>query len=249
MAAFVLTDVELLWGQARLACVANQAAVMAESSEQDATTFCSGGWTTLVAGRDSATISAAGPQDFAAAAVGTPHLLDEAVAAAGGIGAIMPFSAVPLDAGETSVAYATNAVLLGYTPVDATPGELAVQQANWKSVSALVRGVYATKATITATGTGTIHNFGAVTATQRIWAAVHFLTAQGTTPSITVRVESAPTVGFAAPTTRATLTAQTGRGAQWVSALGPVTDTFWRLAWTVSGTTPSFDVRGVLAIQ
>lgn len=249
MAVFALHDVDLFAGGARLACVTNQVMVKAEADELDATTFCAGGWTVPIAGRKSAELSASGPQDFAAAAVGDPMLLDEWQAANGGIGSVMNLAAVPIGGTEGNVAYFCDGVFLGYAPLDGAVSDLGVWDGNWKGRGALVRGVLASQATVTASGNGTGHNLGAVSASQRVSASFHALTAGGTTPSITVRLESDDNGGFTTPTTRATFAAQTTRGGQFTAVLGPITDTFWRLAWTVSGTTPSFQLRGLIGIQ
>jgi hypothetical protein len=67
---------------------------------------------------------------------------------------------------------------------------------------------------------------------------------------MTLRVESDDNAGFTSATTRLTLTAMTARGGQWASLVGPVaTDTYWRAAWTVSGTSPSLVTRVCIGIQ
>ena len=48
---------------------------------------------------------------------------------------------------------------------------------------------------------------------------------------------------------RVTFTAQTAKGAQFSSAVGAITDTYWRALWTVSGTSPPFQTRVVIGIQ
>jgi hypothetical protein len=84
---------------------------------------------------------------------------------------------------------------------------------------------------------------GGVSATQKIWANVHVLdvTGSGGTITFTPRIES-DTTGFPSPTTIATGTAMVvpvGTGAsQTIQVLGPFTDDFYRVAVTISGTTP-----------
>ena len=45
-----------------------------------------------------------------------------------------------------------------------------------------------------------------------------------------------------------TLTAATAAGSELVSLAGPLTDTFYRVDWTISGTTPSFSFAVVVGI-
>jgi hypothetical protein len=102
----------------------------------------------------------------------------------------------------------------------------------------------------TATGTGTGLEVGAVAAGARLYAALHVLSVSGTTPSLTARVESSADNTFAAPTTRLTFAAATAAGGQALRTDGSaITDTWWRVAWTVTGTTPSFMFAATLGIQ
>ncbi len=122
-------------------------------------------------------------------------------------------------------------------------------EATGYSNTPLVRGILATSETVTATGSGTGHQLGAVSDSQSIYAGIHLLTAGGTTPSITVILESDDNSGFSSATTRATFTAYNYREGEWRSVVGAITDDYWRFRWTVSGTNPSFQVRGFLGIQ
>ena len=108
--------------------------------------------------------------------------------------------------------------------------------------SPVVRGkLLARLPTATASGTGTAQTQNAVLATEGIYGALHVFAASGTTPSLTVKIQSDDNAGFSSPIDRLTFTAATTTGSQWVSAApGAITDTYWRAVWTVSGTTPSF---------
>jgi len=81
-----------------------------------------------------------------------------------------------------------------------------------------------------------------IPAGQYLYAALQVFSVAGTsTPTLTVVVESDDTAGFTTPVQRLAFApvtaAQTG---QLLRAAGPVTDTHFRVRWTVSGTTPSF---------
>jgi len=96
-------------------------------------------------------------------------------------------------------------------------------------------------ATKTSTGTGTARLLGAASATQTLYSFLHVTAVSGTnTPTITVLVASDDAVGFASPTTNLTHTAFTAVGAEMKSLAGANTDTYYRVAWTISGTNPSF---------
>lgn len=115
--------------------------------------------------------------------------------------------------------------------------------------SDLVRGKALLNGTKTSTGTSTPIQLGAVSAAQKLFAALHILAASGTTPSITVKVQSSPTSG-GSYTDRLTFSAQTTAGAVWGTPVaGAVTDTWWRISYTISGTTPSFQLIVPVGIQ
>lgn len=113
-----------------------------------------------------------------------------------------------------------------------------------KSGGALVRVTSMEgEAVKTATGTGTARQLGAVTADQALYSFLQVLSITAGA-SITVTVKSDDAQAFSTPTTRITHTAFTDEGAEVKSLAGAVTDTWYRVDWTISGATPSvtFDV-------
>lgn len=105
----------------------------------------------------------------------------------------------------------------------------------------LVRGRLMHNATRTATGNGTARQLGAVGAAQKLYAVLHVLAASGSTPSLTVKVQSDDASGFSSPTDRITFGAASTVGYQWATpVVGAITDAWWRITWTISGSTPSF---------
>ena len=102
-----------------------------------------------------------------------------------------------------------------------------------------------------ATGNGSIIQLGAVTSLQNLFGWLHVLAESGTSsPTLNVIVQSAATGGFGSPTTRITFNAATGIGYQSANPVaGPITDQYWRVSWTISGSTPSFTFVVSLGIQ
>lgn len=93
----------------------------------------------------------------------------------------------------------------------------------------------------TATGNGTACLVGAIPTDWTAVANLHVLSLSGTaTPTITVKIQSDDNSGFTSPTDRITFTAATAVGGESLTLAGPITDTYWRAIWTISGTTPSF---------
>lgn len=239
----ILTDVRLFAVAADLSGHSNKVEVSAEFEDKDATNYRSQGWKEVMAGLASAEITGEGQWE-----AGDPSLVDDASwAQLGGVG---PWTVCPGEASVGALAYFTRALRSEYKQGEAV-GEIAPWSGMAKSSWPLVRGqiMHPPGTPRTATGTGTAVEAGAVAAGKRLYAALHVLSAAGTTPSITVHVESDSASDFAAPTTQVTFAAATAPGGQALRTSGTaITDTWWRLGWTVTGTTPSFLFAAALGI-
>lgn len=159
----------------------------------------------------------------------------------------VPASFAPLTGAEGEAAYTMQCNLATYAP-GALVGEAFKFSASGDGTGALVRGTILNNAARTTTGTGTIFQLGAVSATQGIYAAMHVTAVSGGSPTLAMILQSASTGGFGSPTTRLTFTSATGITSEWRQALGAITDQYWRLSWTIGGSTPSFTVVGVVGI-
>lgn len=91
------------------------------------------------------------------------------------------------------------------------------------------------EASVTATTTGSIVQLGALSATQKLVAALHVTAING--GSWVLTVESDNGVGFATPTVRATFTAATTITTQVIETNGAITDDYWRCVLTKTGGT------------
>lgn len=245
MAKTILTNVRTFAGGVDLTGASNKVELSSEVEDKDTTNYASQGYKEVIGGLGSAEISAEGQWE-----AGDPTKVDDASWAQ--LGSVIPWSVSANNgAAVGDLAYVVSALRSSYTLFDAV-GEVAPWSGDAKSSWPLVRGQFAHPpgTARTATGTGTGLDLGAVTAGKRMYAALHVLSASGTTPSITARVESAPDNTFAAPTTRLTFTAATAAGGQALRTDGTaITDTWWRVAWTISGTTPSFLFVASLGIR
>jgi hypothetical protein len=140
-------------------------------------------------------------------------------------------------------AFFTRGVNGAYNPLTGEIGELVGFDIDLAAANTLlVRGQVGALGTKTVTGTGSGIQLGAVLAAQKIYAALHVKnTIAGTTPTLNVIVESDDNSGFTTPTTRLTFTqVTTVIGAQWQELAGAITDDWWRVKWTLGGTTPSY---------
>lgn len=120
-----------------------------------------------------------------------------------------------------------------------------------EAIDKLVRGqVFVSSAVAkTASSDSSIIQLGAVSATQRVHAALHVIgPVTGTNPTLTVTVFSAPNVGFGTASARLAFRQATGMTSQIVTAIGPITDEFWRVSYALGGTNPSFPFIVVVGI-
>lgn len=95
---------------------------------------------------------------------------------------------------------------------------------------------------------GTARQLGAVSATQKLYAALHVIGTDGTDPTIDIEIESDNDSGFASATSRISFTQFDDVGSEWKELSGAITDDWWRVKWTLGGTDPSFDFIVILAI-
>lgn len=152
---------------------------------------------------------------------------------------------------EGDVAYFLSGMLNSYKPWGDAQGELAKFSAQFASQDVLIRGrTLAFKTAVSATGNGSVFTLPAVGTGKKLYAALHVLTATGTSPQLTVALKSDATSAFSgAETTRIAFTAASATGVQYLSAVAPITDTNYRVTHTVSGTGASFDYLLVAGVR
>ncbi|WP_460067388.1 hypothetical protein [Streptomyces sp. YKOK-I1] len=245
MSKTVLLNVRTFAAGVDLTGASNKIELSSEVEDKDSTNYASGGWKEVLGGLGSAELSGEGQWEAA-----DPSKVDDASWAH--IGTVIPWSVSANNAANVGdLAYLMSALRSDYALFDAV-GEVAPWSGTAKSASPLVRGQFAHPpgTARTATGTGTGLQLGAVPSGKKLHAALHVLSVAGTsTPTITARVESSVDNTFASPTTRLTFAAATAVGGQILRTNGTaITDTWWRIAWTISGTTPSFLFVGSLGI-
>lgn len=224
-----------------LSAHANQGTLELTAAELDASSI-SDAWDVFVMGRKKASLDV---QGFWEAGASLPDSLFTLLGSAN-----QPVMVLP-DGDEGSIGYAFRAVPVSYS-AGGQAGELMGFTAGARGdLSRAVRGsvVLDDSAAVTATADGTAFNLGAVTSDQTVYAALHVLAASGTSPTLDVIVESDSAEAMSTPTTRLTFSQQSDIGAEWQSATGAVTDTWWRVGLTVGGTDPSFTAAVLVAIH
>lgn len=243
MAKFVLTGVRTFANAADLTSNSNKVEITADVEDKDVTNYGSAGWKELLGGLASSQISAEGQWE----ALDPSKVDDASWSQLGGVG---PWTVGPVGAAVGDLAYFTNALQSSYQ-LGGQVGDVAPWTGKATGSWPMVRGQIAHPpgTARTSTGVGTGVNLGAVAAGRRLYASLHVLSVAGTTPSITARVESDDAIGFPSPTTQLTFTAATAVGGQILRTTGSaITDSWFRVAWTISGTTPSFLLAAAVGV-
>lgn len=250
MAKHVLLNSRLFVGASDLTGFSNKIELQAEVEEKDSTAFGNNGWSEVLGGLANATVAGSG--QWEANGVGSVD-----VELWSGLGNLGPWSMVPADnktaaqsAAHGDLVYFLNALKGSIKFFDAV-GEVAPWEGNAASTWPLVRGqvAHAPGVPITSTGAANGIELGAVAAGRYLFAAVHVLSVAGTSdPTITLSIESDTSDAFGSPTTRISFDAATIPQGQIARAGGPITDEWYRLAYTVSGSDPSFLVFSAIGI-
>lgn len=229
MAIFVIKDTRLLVGGLDLSGSINECGVSYQADIQDAT----------VMNPDGAKNKCAGLLD-----IGLDHRgfwedkPDDALFLAID-GAEQVITVAPESAPVNGIGYSFLAQQASYAP-GGRVGEMFGFSVRAEGKGKLVRGTILLNSTLTVTGNTTPTLLGAVSAAQKVYASMHVLSVAGTTPTLDVKLQSDDASGFLSPIDRIVFAQATQPGAQFLSAAGPITDTYWRLAYTIAGTSPSF---------
>lgn len=156
-------------------------------------------------------------------------------------------SVAPVDGSEGSPAFSMKMTAGEYSPMAGSElgSMLAFRITGESRGTRVISGtIMANKTSVSATGTGTSRQLGAVASTKRIYSAVHLLALTGT--SIDFTVTSDDNSGHTSETTRLTHPQMTAVGSNWQDAAGAITDDWWRLKYTIVGS--SFNFVGVIGI-
>lgn len=147
------------------------------------------------------------------------------------------------------IAYFMNAVQGEYNP-QGQIGELMKFTAVAGAAGELVRGtIEFNSETVGSSDASAGQQLGAVSASQTVYAALFVTNAGGSTPTLDVVVESDDNSSFTSATTRMTFAQKTDIGSELLSVAGAITDDYWRISYTIGGTSPDFDFAVAIGIQ
>jgi hypothetical protein len=245
MATQIQTAQELFSQGTRLTCFTNAMTLDLSADAVEHTTYCSSGLRDFRQGLKSWSLQASGFADYAASTAHSTAIPPGEEIAPTNQGSVRALTVCPVSGTEGTAAYLFGGYYSEMVPVGAAVGDMAPY-----SFSAMPtmkgfghrmgRGILEANRTVTATGNTTGSEvIGAVASGSRLCATLHVFTLSGTSPSITAKIQVDDNSGFSSATDAITFTAATTRGGEYKDTAGPITDTWLRAQWTISGTSPS----------
>jgi hypothetical protein len=241
MAKFVFNDGKVFSGGYDLSSHVTSVNLEINAEQLDSTTINSGGFYETLGGLKDSNLQIDG---FYEAGANQPDALLGA-----SVGNELIVTTVP-DAGVGNIAYFMKSSLFSYSILGEVGQIAPFSISKNQSAEVVVRGTIQLDSALTATGNSTGTQLGAVAATEKCYAAIHCYSVSGTsTPTITFKLQSDDNSSFTSPTDRITFTGITAIGADFQSVAGAVTDQYWRLNYTISGTNPSFGIHAAIGIE
>jgi len=150
---------------------------------------------------------------------------------------------LPTDS-EGGKGYMSKLVSLKYEPAGNIGDMFGITGEAHSEGTGIVRCTVLGIGTKTTDGNGSAYELGALSSGQYLYAALHVTSASG--DSLVVKIQSDSAEGFASPTDRVTFTTVTGATAEWATRIdgssNPITDTWWRATWDVTGSPTSYDI-------
>jgi hypothetical protein len=244
MSKFTLQNVRTFSAGADLTTRSNRAEIGMEAESKDATAFAPSGqvWHEELSGIKTVTVNAAGQWE-----AGDASMVDDSAFA--NLGSVSPLTLCPQTAADGALAYMTAFNRTSYS-LGGSVGDVIPWSGKWVGTWGLGRGVVmGTPTPRTATGNSSVFQLPAVLAGQFLVGTLHVMSLSGTTPAVTLTIQSSAVVGMTSPTTRLTFNSQSAIGGQVFRIGGPITDTFYRATWTISGTTPSLLFMSALGVS
>lgn len=240
MPATVLTNVQLLLGSMELGPFSGEFDISVEAAMKEANNFAGLGYAIVLPGLTTAMGSIKGHADYATGAVSSTFN-------SASKGSQYAFSVVPTGSASAAgdPAFLMRCILGSMKMLTGPVGEVADFEMTLTGDNAGVDGAVAFPLATRGAVTGTAVQLGAVTATDRLWAALHVTGGTFTNLSITIGSDNA--VGFPSSTTVLTFSTVSAASWQFISVAGPITDDWFRAVATIgSGTATCAVTFGVL---
>jgi hypothetical protein len=230
MGTFVISDRPTWLGDHDMSCYAHTVAIDYGAETVDDTTLC-----------DTTRSNIGGLKTFGFSVDAYADFVDggPSVDMFGRVGQALPFTA-GTDTAEQSIAYLINARQLTSSPLSGSVGDIAGMNVGGNAVGSLVRGIVEVNRTVTADGASTGFLLGAVTSVQDVFSNLHITGSSGGT--FNVKVQSDDNSDFTSATDRITFATANGVTSEHLNISGAITDTYWRVSWTLAAGSASFAV-------
>ena len=234
MGVYALTSSTIYVGGADLSGDLRQVEGTVTGEELDVTNFGSGGWRQRIIGLHDVDATAEGFLNL-----GTGNV-EESLYALVGSSTASIITLGPTTGAQGEAAELFRGVQVSFSEPE-TVGEAAKFTTAFKGHAQFVRGNFLGAKTSTSSSSSTSAvSQAAVGTTSKVYATLHVFTAA---TSLNVQVQSAATSSFAGATTRIQFDTTSATGGTWgTPASGPVTDTNWRINYTIASGTFAFAV-------
>jgi len=240
----ILRDTAIWYGGYDLTSTADEVSIDSSFNAVPVTTFADSGNVKNIAGLEDAQVSVMTFLDTS---------ISEAAFSANRGGVTELLTAVAFPTGGTVTAgdrtYSIRAQLKS-DPISMKVGEAARINAMFDAsqVEGLMQGmVLAPSTTVTASGNGSAVQVGAQSAGQTVYFGLHVLAVSGNR-TITAKLQSASSSGFGSPNDRVSLSSINAIGSGFGSSTTATTDTYWRVAYTIGGSSGSLTFAAFAAI-
>jgi len=226
-----------IWADSRnITGITNDISLTQSLNEIDTTTFASNGAKEREAELEDAMLSLQGFYE-----AGTGSYVSELVYGMGATPTAVPFT-VSSVATAGNVAYGAPCLVLSSNRTAQVNDKQRIS-VEASAVAPMALGVllHDDVTARTATGTGSTYLVGAASSTASLYVALHVISVSGTaSPTLTVTVQRDDNSGMTTPTTAYAFTGATAIGSQYATVNGPITDSYYRVSYTISGTNPNF---------
>ena len=139
----------------------------------------------------------------------------------------------PTNGADGEIAYLMQSTVSEYSPGASVGDMMAFSVSSEANNDGLIRGTIMHTASRTSSGVGVTRQLGAVSADQKVYASLHVISGSG---SLDIVVESDDNGSMTSDTNRLTFTNATGKTSEFLSLVGAITDDYWRVSYTVTGT-------------
>jgi len=234
MATYVLKNCGFFVDKYDLSGYSNSLALTLKADILDATTFGSSGYKEKVVGFTDVDGSFEGLQKTETSAFQPDKILFDNLALVDKIVVV-----APEDKASGDPAFMFKSIQAEYNFGGAV-GEIAKYTVTIQGKSVSVKGTIMEVGSKTSSGNSTIRELGATSLSQKLYGALQVYAFDGTSLDVSVYSDDSGT--FDTPVERIAFTQATGTTAEWKEVSGPITDTYYRVSWTLVGTSASFVV-------